>query len=155
MAGLKVKWGFDHWDRACDTWRKNFPDSRCYELWSHEFVQVAQRAAAEGFPDIMKVDILHLSPPCQYFSDAHTIMGKDDEKNIASLFAVRGVIEVAKPRVVTLEQTFGITRPRFLWYLTALIQMFTSLDFSVRWAIVPLAQWVSFPLRFTPPITLY
>jgi DNA (cytosine-5)-methyltransferase 1 len=149
MAGLQVNWGFDECDRACSTWRLNFPDSHCYQVRSDEFVQLARRAAAYECPDIMKVDILHLSPPCQYFSDAHTVSGQNDEKNIASLFAVRDVIEVAKPRVVTLEQTFGITRMKFLWYLAALIQMFTSLDFSVRWSIVPLARWVRFSILST------
>jgi hypothetical protein len=62
--------------------------------------------------------------------------------NTASLFAVQAVIEVAKARIVTLEQTFGITHPRFRFYFNALIQMFTAHDFSVRWAVVPLAQWV-------------
>jgi DNA (cytosine-5)-methyltransferase 1 len=142
MAGLRVRWGFDFSKHACETWRANFPNARCYPMTAHQFVQLAQRAARKGFPEVMKVDILHLSPPCQYFSDAHTVNGKDDEINTASLFAVRDVIEVAKPRVVTLEQTFGITRAKFMWYLSALIQMFTSLDFSVRWAVVRLAQWV-------------
>jgi DNA (cytosine-5)-methyltransferase 1 len=66
--------------------------------------------------------------------------------NTASLFAVRSVIEVAKPRVVTLEQTFGITGVRFRGFFNALVQMFTVLGFSVRWAVVGLAQWVCLPI---------
>jgi DNA (cytosine-5)-methyltransferase 1 len=64
--------------------------------------------------------------------------------NTASLFAVEAVIEVTRPRAVTFEQTFGITHPRFRFYFNALIRMFTSHDFSIRWAVVPLAQWVRF-----------
>lgn len=145
MAGLKVLWGFDEWDKACDNWRKNFTNSRCYQLQAHEFVQVAQHADAKGYPDLMKVDILHLSPPCQYFSGAHTVNGPNDMKNIASLYAVKEVIKVAKPRVVTLEQTSGLTMPRFKWFLNSLLQMFTSIGFSVRWTKVRFAQWVKFP----------
>ena len=139
MAGLKVKWGFDINTHACASWRANFPDAEIYEVDSSTFVQLAQQN-----PDKlkMKVDILHLSPPCQFFSVAHSTIGKKDEENSATLFAVRDVIEIAKPRVVTLEQTFGIMRTQFMWYLAALIQMFTSLDFSLRWAVVPLADWV-------------
>jgi len=66
----------------------------------------------------------------------------DDEQNVASLFAVEEVIKVSRARVVTLEQTFGIVCARFRWFFNSLIQMFTSQDFSVRWAVVPLAQWV-------------
>jgi DNA (cytosine-5)-methyltransferase 1 len=144
MAGLRVKWGFDFWEHACATWGANFPYATCYYLAAHQFVEVARQATRDEKQDIMKVDIVHLSPPCQYFSPAHTINGADDEMNIASLFAVQEVIEVARPRIVTLEQTFGIVSVRFRYYFAALIQMFTSHDFSVRWAIVPLAQWVSF-----------
>lgn len=156
MAGLRVKWGFDFNPHACKTWRANFPEAACYEMASHQFVQVAQRAAENGSPDLMKVDILHLSPPCQFFSDAHSVNGKEDENNTASLFAVRAVIELAKPRIATLEQTFGITRKKHRWYLNALIQMFTSLDFSVRWTISPLARWVGiFSEVVTSTLTYY
>jgi len=140
MAGMKVKWGFDVNPHACSSWKANFPDADNYEVDCSTFVQIAQQ-----HPDKlkMKVDILHLSPPCQFFSVAHSTDGKRDEENSATLFAVRDVINIAKPRVVTLEQTFGIMRTQFMWYLAALIQMFTSLDFSLRWAVVPLAEWVS------------
>lgn len=137
MAGLRPLWGFDFWKQACKTWEANFPDARCFHKSADEFVDFGRR-----FPRLVKVDILHLSPPCQFFSPAHTIDGVDDEMNTASLFAVRAVIEASKPRIVTLEQTFGITHMRFKFYFNALIQMFTALDFSVRWAIIPLAEWV-------------
>lgn len=137
MAGLHVKWGFDFARHACSSWRSNFPFATCYHMAADQFVQTAKGNLAA-----VKVDILHLSPPCQFFSPAHTVMGVDDEMNVASLFAVQSVIEVSKARVVTLEQTFGIACPRFRFYFNALIQMFTAHDFSVRWSIVPLAQWV-------------
>ena len=149
MAGLRVVWGFDSWEHACKNWRSNFPWATCYNRPAHDFVEFAKNAEKQGFPGLMKVDILHLSPPCQFFSPAHTINGVNDEMNTASLFAVQAVIEVAKPRVVTLEQTFGITWPRFRFYFNALIQMFTTHDFSVRWAIVPLQQWVRIPPSLT------
>ncbi|QSZ36683.1 hypothetical protein DSL72_006564 [Monilinia vaccinii-corymbosi] len=142
MAGLRVKWGFDFDHQACKTWRLNFPHATCYEMSSERFVALATPSPySSRIPDDVKVDILHLSPPCQYFSPAHTIEGKNDEMNTASLFAVAAVIKVAKPRVVTLEQTFGILYPRFRGYFHSLICMFTSCGFSLRWAIVPLAQW--------------
>ncbi|KAF7920854.1 uncharacterized protein EAE98_008883 [Botrytis deweyae] len=142
MAGLRVKWGFDFDQHACTTWRLNFPGATCYEMSSERFVSLATPSpCSSDIPNDVKVDILHLSPPCQYFSPAHTVEGKNDEMNTASLFAVAAVIKVAKPRVVTLEQTFGILYPRFRGYFSSLICMFTSCGFSLRWAIVPLAQW--------------
>ncbi|PBP24655.1 C-5 cytosine-specific DNA methylase [Diplocarpon rosae] len=138
MAGLRLQWGFDFNKNACLSWRANFPWAICHEMAAHEFVQLSKTHLNS---DAMKVDILHLSPPCQFFSPAHTVEGVDDEMNVASLFAVQTVIEVSRARIVTLEQTFGIACSRFRFYFNALIQMFTTHDFSVRWAIVPLAQW--------------
>lgn len=154
MAGLRAKWGFDFSEHACNTWKANFPYATCHNLAADSFVQLAKRAEIAGFPDAMKVDILHLSPPCQYFSPAHTVNGVDDEMNVASLFAVQSVIEVSRPRVVTLEQTFGIMCPKFRFYFNALIQMFTVHDFSVRWAIIPLAQWVRSFIHYTSKFSL-
>ena len=142
MAGLRVKWGFDYWDHACSTWRANFPQATCYQLASQEFVRKAQGEKWRKPVDV-KVDVLHLSPPCQYFSPAHTVDCSKDEFNVAGLYAVDAVIKVAKPRVVTLEQTFGLVAVRHRKYFNSLIHMFTSLGFSVRWSIVPLAQWVT------------
>jgi DNA (cytosine-5)-methyltransferase 1 len=141
MAGLKVKWGFDFWEHACTTWKTNFSDAACYCMASEEFVSMAQKSSDDSLTGV-KVDILHLSPPCQYFSPAHTVDGIDDEMNTASLYAVLEVVKVVKPRVVTLEQTFGILGARCRWYFASLIHMFATLRFSVRWAIVPLSTWV-------------
>jgi DNA (cytosine-5)-methyltransferase 1 len=140
MAGLRVVWGFDHWNQACSTWRANFPYATCYELTSQRFIVTTQGSKFRKPVDV-KVDVLHLSPPCQYFSPAHTVNCPNDEMNIASLFAVGAVIKAARPRIVTLEQTFGIVATRFYRYFNSLIHMFTALNFSVRWAVVPLAQW--------------
>lgn len=139
MAGLKVKWGFDFWDNACATWKANFNDAECYCMPSEEFVAMAQNPDCD---ELVKVDILHLSPPCQYFSPAHTVNGVDDEMNTASLYAVLEVVKAVKPRVVTLEQTFGILGAKCRWYFSSVIHMFALLRFSVRWAIVPLSTWV-------------
>lgn len=136
QAGLYVAWGFDISPIACTTWRANFPHATSYNLHSSSFTTIS--------PAPQKVDILHLSPPCQFFSLAHSRAGPDDEMNTASLFGVQAVIEVARPRIATLEQTFGICRAGFRGYFNALVQMFTARGFSVRWAVVGLSQWVRF-----------
>lgn len=86
------------------------------------------------------MDICHLSPPCQFFSDAHTWAGKDDEMNTASLFAIFNLLEKAKPRVVTLEQTSGLVR-RHPIFFNAVVNMFTSRGFSVRWRVINCADF--------------
>lgn len=131
MAGLDVQWGFDFNQHACDTYSINFPKATIHNQWAHEFS--ALRADH-------KSDICHLSPPCQFFSDAHTVMGKDDDMNTASLFAIMELLKKVKPRVVTLEQTSGLLRRHEL-YFNAVIQIFTSLGFSIRWRLINCADY--------------
>ena len=130
-AGLRIKWGFDFNLPACQTYALNFFGTPIFNVWANQF------SDARGDH---KVDICHLSPPCQFFSDAHTWAGKDDEMNTASLFAIFNLLEKAKPRVVTLEQTSGLIR-RHPIYFNAVVNMFTSRGFSVRWRVMNCADF--------------
>lgn len=66
----------------------------------------------------------------------HVREGKNDEQNFFSLFACGAIIQKCKPRIVTLEQTFGILHPKFQNAFHSLIQMFTTMGFSVSWQMV-------------------
>ncbi len=130
-AGLYVDWGFDFNPSAIDTYKRNFWGARCENTAAHIFATII----TEDF----KVDILHLSPPCQTFSPMHVHHGKDDEMNEATFFAVEEIIRKVQPRIVTLEETFGLTgTPEKLTWFYALIQVFTKLGFSVRWKVFDL-----------------
>ena len=130
-AGLRVKWGFDFNPAACQSYAMNFFRTPIYKVWADQF---------SGAKGDHKVDSCHLSPPCQFFSDAHTIQGKDDDMNTASLFAIFNLLEKAKPRIVTLEQTSGLIRRHALFF-NAVINMFTSRGFSVRWKVMNCADF--------------
>ncbi|TEY54136.1 hypothetical protein BOTCAL_0242g00060 [Botryotinia calthae] len=146
-AGLKVKWGFDFNAHAGETWQKNFPDANFHLLPVNEFA---------ALPDPRKrlwVDILHLSPPCQVFSPIHTCPGRNDELNYAALFGVMAAIEKARPRIVTLEQTFGILHQKHKDAFNGLIACFTSLGFDVSWKVVKF-QGYGTPSRRTRLIIL-
>ena len=130
-AGLRVNWGFDFDLAACQSYRLNFFGTQVFNVWANQFSE------ADGE---FKVDICHMSTPCQFFSGAHTIQGKDDDMNTASLFAVFNLLEKARPRVVTLEQTSGLIQ-RHPIFFNALINMFTSRGFSVRWKVINCADF--------------
>ncbi|KAI4128643.1 MAG: hypothetical protein LQ347_004088 [Umbilicaria vellea] len=132
--GLNVKWGFDYNDLACKSYLLNFhsPSTSVYCLSADQF------SSLQG--EDHKVDVLHLSPPCQTFSPAHTIDGKDDDQNSASLFAVSELLKKARPRVVTLEQTAGL-KTLYPQYLNALVQMFTEHGFNIRYKICHLQEY--------------
>ncbi|KAK7452010.1 hypothetical protein CaCOL14_003557 [Colletotrichum acutatum] len=133
-AGMKIQHAVDSWDRACNTYRQNFPNTNLFEMTVDEFI-----LSQKDVP--MRVDVLHLSPPCQTWSPAHTVAGQNDEANIASLFACRSLIEKVRPRLFTLEQTFGIMQPAYAPFFNTLVMGFTEFGYSVTWKLVHLQTW--------------
>ncbi|KAI9786460.1 MAG: hypothetical protein M1839_006920 [Geoglossum umbratile] len=132
MAGLRVEWGFDFAENPISSYQSNFFGAHAYHASADLFTQLQD--------DDHKVDILHISPPCQPFSPAHTVDGKDDETNEASFFGAPEIIKKTRPRIVTLEQTSGLVERRDRWF-TAMIHSIAELGFSVRWKVVNLADY--------------
>ena len=132
-AGLHLLYSLDHWEPAASSLRLNFPKTDVYECDVTDFIKD---------PTIRyTTDILHLSPPCQFWSPAHTVAGKNDEANIDVLFSCEHLIKKLRPRLFTVEQTFGIVHSRFSEYFATLIHGFTCSGYSVRWKVVVLANY--------------
>lgn len=132
-AGAHLLFAVDHWNHAAETLASNFPNSDIHETDVTTFINDERIRYT--------VDILHLSPPCQFWSPAHTVAGKNDEANIDVLFSCGPLIKKFRPRLFTLEQTFGILSPKFKEFFNTLISGFTSLGYSVRWKVAPLANY--------------
>ncbi|CAG8950098.1 hypothetical protein HYFRA_00008332 [Hymenoscyphus fraxineus] len=140
QAGLHVKWGVDFDQRACASWRENFRGATCHEKSVFDFIKKSNQSQRKR--NATQVDILHISAPCQFYARCKTRPGPNDEMNTASLFAIKDLIDLARPRVVTLEQTDGILTDRHLTtFFSAAIHMLTCQNFSVRWKRVKLQEW--------------
>ena len=126
-AGLRVHWSFDFDKAAIESYQKNFHETMCWHCSADIFVALEEE---------LKVDVLHLSFPCQPFSPAHTRPGRNDDANEASFFSLEAILKKARPRVLMVEETFGLlrTEDRVRWF-PAMIQTFTKLGYSVRWKI--------------------
>lgn len=133
QAGAKIIFGIDHWNKCAETYRRNFPEAATYETDIFDFYTNEENSH--------RVDFLHLSPPCQVYSPAHTIPGKNDEINEAALFACGHVVHKVRPRIFTIEQTYGILHERFRPQFDTLIGAFTSYGYSVRWKVVHFRNW--------------
>ncbi|KAL8727475.1 MAG: hypothetical protein Q9181_005698 [Wetmoreana brouardii] len=131
-AGLRVDWGFDFDPAAIETYRRNFFGARCEATPVDIFIS--------SIKDDFHVDVLHISPCCQPYSPAHTRAGRNDEANQATFFAVGELLKKTKPRVVVLENTFGLVE-RWPEWLHAIVRVFTSLGFNIRWRVFNLAQY--------------
>ncbi|KAL9031499.1 MAG: hypothetical protein Q9196_000478 [Gyalolechia fulgens] len=131
-TGFRVDWAVDFDPAPIESYRQNFFEARCEATPVHLFVTYID----ENYI----VDVLHLSPPCKTFSPIHTRAGKDDEANSASFFAVEELLKKTKPRVVTMENTFGLVE-RWREWLNSMVRFFTSLGFSIRWKVFNLAEY--------------
>ncbi|KUI54465.1 Modification methylase HphIA [Cytospora mali] len=131
MAGLEVKIAVDHWPLECKSYRRNFPNARLYEQEITEFI-TNKDIDYKSHP----IDILHMSPPCQYFSPlAYVWGGRKNEANADALFSCFNVIDKLRPRACMLEETAGLTHARHALYFNALIHGFTCHGYSVHWLV--------------------
>ncbi|ODQ56263.1 S-adenosyl-L-methionine-dependent methyltransferase [Saitoella complicata NRRL Y-17804] len=138
MAGLDVAYGFDFDEDAIRTFRANFavPPLRGEAIWASadNFIPVVETLSR-------RVDICHISPPCQPFSAAHTTAGKNDDANQATLFAIEPLIRQVKPRICTLEEVPGITYSNSVEYWRSAVRMFLDAGYSTSWRILNTAHF--------------
>ena len=132
-AGLSVKWAFDNDPDACDTYALNNFGTRVHCLSVSEICDPQFKAD-------LKVDIMHISTPCQFWSPAHTTPGKDDAANRATLFTIGGLLDRGRPRVVILEQTRGLESHHNDQFKIAMCQL-VERSFSIRHSMLTCADF--------------
>jgi DNA (cytosine-5)-methyltransferase 1 len=132
-AGVRIKWAFDSNQHAIKSYGGNFsfPETSPYWAEVQQFLSLIQ--------DELKVCIVHLSPPCQTFSSAHTVQGAKDDDNSAAICCVREVVSRVKPRILTMEETYGLVSgwPDYLWMIIRDLQ---SLGYSIKWKVFNLLE---------------
>ncbi|KAH9826696.1 S-adenosyl-L-methionine-dependent methyltransferase [Teratosphaeria destructans] len=133
QAGLQLKFLLDYWPDACKTLGLNFPDSKVMHMDIHNFCTSPRRS--------YRVDVLHISFPCQPHSPAHTINGSRDDENIATGYSVLPIFNICKPRVATFEQTPGIQERGGGRHFRALIHQITAAGYSVAWRKINMAEY--------------
>lgn len=133
-AGLAINFALDHAEDPCETLRVNFEDTRVLDMDIFDFCDPEFRAKT-----YMRVDVLHISFPCQVYSLAHTHPGRNDEMNEAAGYSVMPLLEKTRPRIVTFEQSPNITKQHHASF-EALVHQITATGYSVRWKIVNFAD---------------
>jgi DNA (cytosine-5)-methyltransferase 1 len=131
QAGLHVAWAFDSDDHAIRTHAQNFRrfGTKSLRMDDASFLRSIEE---KGYC----ADIVHYSPPCQAFSAANNHTNPErDEVNQQALFSLHHLTERLKPRVATVEETAGLKERHQEWF-DALINLFTTIGYSIRWKIV-------------------
>lgn len=141
-AGFRVLVAVDHWPRCNATYKANHPEVELHEVDIMDFCNdLTDEDDDDDERQKTPLDLIHLSPPCQTWSPAHTVMGRNDPANIAALSACQHIVHKHRPRIVTFEQTFGIVHERHLPYFNALVQSLTRYGYSLKWRVFPLVQF--------------
>ncbi|RAL08363.1 DNA cytosine methyltransferase [Aspergillus homomorphus CBS 101889] len=125
-AGLRPKWACDKSPHAAETYQLNYSNADVWNLDIFDFLE------ANSDP---KVDIIHGSPPCQTFSPAKTIECATDDANSACVFSCSNLIQKAKPRVLTMEETSGLIE-RHSETSNRVVLDFIELGYGTRWGIL-------------------
>ncbi|KAI6897537.1 hypothetical protein KC318_g8957 [Hortaea werneckii] len=145
QAGLKLNFLLDHCRDACETLKLSFVRTgHCHsnQILCADIHDFCTGQIALGLANgLFRVEILHISFPCQPHSAVHTVPGKDDDANIAAGYSVIPILQKCKPRIVTFEQTSGIVTHRGGYHFRALIHQLTVAGYSARWRIVNMAQY--------------
>ncbi|KAM3415242.1 hypothetical protein BST61_g8773 [Cercospora zeina] len=127
MAGLMLKHLVDNMAEACQSLRVNFGNEVVLEIDMTDFIQ------SDGS---YRADVMHVSYPCQAHSNLNR--GRNPEKdavNIALPYGTFGeLLEMCKPRIITLEQVTGIFRRDEGQHLRSQIHTLVQKGYNVRWA---------------------
>ena len=98
---------------------------------------------SEKLEQLGRVDVLHLSPPCQLFSRSNRMAdgGQEALNHEQAFLDVLRVIEHVKARIVTLEEVPGLLSGRH-WHLFAnLVEGLIRLGYSVRVDVLDLGKF--------------
>ncbi|KAG8631843.1 hypothetical protein KVT40_000983 [Elsinoe batatas] len=126
LAGFKVTWGCDNDVYATRSFAVNHRDAlaKCSDF--QDFIH--------QYGDSIDVDCLVISFPCQPWSPALVKPGRNDETNRAALLGLEFILQKLKPRLVVLEETFGLTWRAHKDWLATMLAMFCNTDYSLRMA---------------------
>ena len=141
LAGLLPVYAFDHDEAALQSYARAFnPGILKFQQNVVDFVKFMRESIEANGLTGVQVDVCHLSPPCQFFSPAHTTSGKQDAANHDASFCIEEILELFRLRVATMEQTFGL-KTHHPGKMVAILRQFLSKGFTITWSIVHLADY--------------
>ena len=133
-AGFCVKYAVEWEPAMCTTYQLNNPGTRVACADVREFVH--------RYLHDKKIDIIHLSPPCQPYSKAHTTRGKWDDVNREALGTLEAYLTEARPRIVTIEEADALaTFSKHSEHLQRIMLQFTMLNYSIEFQVINFADY--------------
>ena len=139
QAGFDVTWALDKDNVSLQTYALNHPGVVILMMDAHDFGSIKGQEIQDfntGRKTSIKVDLLHLSPPCCYWSPAHTGEGPNDQANYESFTTIGPMIKKTAPRVFTMEQTSGLyDSKKFRRYFNLILNDMFEAGYNVRYKL--------------------
>ncbi|RII08853.1 hypothetical protein CUC08_Gglean007249 [Alternaria sp. MG1] len=139
QAGFDVTWALDKDNVSLQTYALNHPGVVILMMDAHDFGSIEGQEIQDfntGRKTSIKVDLLHLSPPCCYWSPAHTGEGPNDQANYESFTTIGPMIKKTAPRVFTMEQTSGLyDGKKFRRYFNLILNDMFEAGYNVRYKL--------------------
>ncbi|CAN9431770.1 unnamed protein product [Alternaria alternata] len=139
QAGFDVTWALDKDNVSLQTYALNHPGVVILMMDAHDFGSIEGQEIQDfntGRKTSIKVDLLHLSPPCCYWSSAHTVEGPKDQANYESFTTIGPIIKKTAPRVFTMEQTSGLfDGKKFRRYFNLILNDMFEAGYNVRYKL--------------------
>lgn len=134
-AGLRIEWAFDMDGDAVDTYSANHGSGVRARISAQDLLALSPGNKYET----SKVDVPHLSPPCEGFSMAVRGRPRNGAEDNDCMAYVRGIVETVKPRIVTFEEVRQVLF-KHRDFFTAMVHALTSMTYSVRWRVLECAD---------------
>ncbi|KAF4548062.1 Hypothetical protein D9617_32g091820 [Elsinoe fawcettii] len=126
LAGFSPIWACNCEEVVIRSYRNNHLDAEAKISDYKDFV--------DCYGPRLEVDVLLISFPCKFWSPAHTTPGRNDDANQAALLGLEYILQKINPRLVVLEQTYGLSHIQHRDWLMAMMAMFRNCDYSVKMA---------------------
>jgi len=135
LAGLRLIGAFDNNENAQLNYSHNFKKVKLWRMSQNQFLRT-RAARYRG-----RVDVLHISFPCKYYSSAHTRPGKNDPENSIAILGLSEFLRIIRPRIVVIEETSGLAEcMKHRDSIQSLINDFTRVNYEVEHAVRNFAE---------------
>lgn len=138
LAGFNIVGGIDFNQKAIDTYKKNFENSIaiCADLMTFN-----ENDIHKTFPDLSQVDVIIGGPPCQGFSSANRYQSEQDDPRNKLFFEFVKFVDIAKPKVVLIENVRGIVTNNNGYAKDRIYEIFESRGYTVTHKILDSSEY--------------
>ena len=138
LAGFSCKGGIDNNPAAIKTFRRNFPEANgvCCDLLSMNKDDILRE-----FVNLSDVDVIIGGPPCQGFSSANRYNKEISDPRNKLFFEFVKFVDLAKPRVVLIENVRGIVTKESGYAKDRIYEIFEERGYKVNHCVLNAADF--------------